>query len=222
MDNRRRMMWKKPPEYAIYYTSTDGNIVKPYSRASWGGAKIMSNTYENGEGKIVFDKKVTFLYNSFRSCNTLKTIIIPNSVTSIGSYAFLSCTSLASVTIPDSVTSIGDSAFHDCSSLTSVTIGNSVTSIGSYAFYECTSLTSVTIPNSVTSIGGSAFRDCTSLTSVTIGNGVTSIEDLAFYRSKLKNINSLNPTAPTITSNSFSNVASNGVLIHPTNSDYSS
>ena len=199
MDNRRRMMWKKPLEYAIYYTSTDGNIVKPYSRASWGGAKIMSNTYENGEGKIVFDKKVTSLYNSFRSCNTLKTIIIPNSVTSIGSYAFRDCTSLTSVTIP-----------------------NSVTSIGSYAFYECTSLTSVTIPNSVTSIGGYAFRDCTSLTSVTIGNGVTSIEDLVFYRSKLKNINSLNPTAPTITSNSFSNVASNGVLIHPTNSDYSS
>ena len=68
------------------------------------------------------------------------------------------------MTIPDSVTSIGSYAFEDCTSLTSVTIPDSITSIGSSAFYGCTSLVSVTIPNSVTSIGSSAFRDCTSLT----------------------------------------------------------
>ncbi|MFR6424693.1 MAG: leucine-rich repeat domain-containing protein [Oscillospiraceae bacterium] len=56
------------------------------------------------------------------------------------------CTSLTSVTIPDSVTSIGEYAFSGCTSLTSVTIPDSVTSIGECAFYECTSLTSVTIP----------------------------------------------------------------------------
>ena len=55
--------------------------------------------------------------------------------------------------IPDSVTSIGEWAFFYCTSLTSVTIGNSVTSIGNYAFSDCTSLTSVTIPDSVTSLG---------------------------------------------------------------------
>ena len=57
-------------------------------------------------------------------------------------------------TIPNSVTSIGDWAFDDCSSLTSITIPNSVTSIGNYAFLGCKSLTSITIPNCVTSIGG--------------------------------------------------------------------
>ena len=82
--------------------------------------------------------------------------------------------------IPDSVTSIGDFAFEDCTNLTSVTIGNGVTSIGYSAFYDCSNLTSVTIPNSVTSIGSSAFYDCTNLTSVTIGNGVTSIGYSAF------------------------------------------
>ncbi len=68
--------------------------------------------------------------------------------------------------IPDSVTSIGDYAFSGCSSLTSITIPDSVTSIGDYAFYGCSSLTSITIPDSVTSIGSSAFSGCSNLTSV--------------------------------------------------------
>ena len=70
-------------------------------------------------------------------------------------------------TIPNSVTTIGYYAFYYCTGLTSVTIGNSVTSIGEWAFYSCIGLTSVTIPGSVTSIGGAAFYRCTGLTSIT-------------------------------------------------------
>ena len=105
---------------------------------------------------------------------------IPNSVTSIGNYAFYNCSSLTSITIPNSVTSIDKYAFFGCRGLTSVTIGNGVTSIRGGAFYGCTSLTSVTIPNSVTNIGEEAFRNCTSLTSITIPNSVTSIDYYAF------------------------------------------
>ena len=90
-------------------------------------------------------------------------LVIPNSVTSIGNWAFYGCTSLTSITIPDSVTTIGEDAFLGCSSLTSVTIPNSVTSIGKSAFEDCKSLTSITIPDSVTSIGGSAFDKTTTL-----------------------------------------------------------
>ncbi|MDR0917774.1 MAG: leucine-rich repeat domain-containing protein, partial [Oscillospiraceae bacterium] len=86
-------------------------------------------------------------------------------IISIGEDAF-SGSDLTSVIIPDSVTSIGDSAFYFSYYLTSVTIPNSVTSIGNSAFRWC-SLISVTIPDSVTSIGDYAFRDC-NLTSVTI------------------------------------------------------
>ena len=74
--------------------------------------------------------------------------------------------SQTSYTIPNSVTSIGNYAFCGCSGLTSITIPNSVTSIGNYAFWGCSGLTSITIPDSVTSIGGVAFDGCTGLKDV--------------------------------------------------------
>ena len=98
-------------------------------------------------------------YDSRNDCNAIietatntliagcKNTTIPNSVTSIGNYAFSGCSGLTSITIPNSVTNIGNGAFYECSGLTSVTIPNSVTSIGSSAFYYCSGLTSVTIPN---------------------------------------------------------------------------
>ena len=96
----------------------------------------------------------------------MTSVTIPNSVTSIGEYAFCYCGSLTSVTIPNSVTSIGKGAFEGCSGLTSVTIPNSVTSIGGYAFEYCSGLTSVTIGNSVKYIGENAFAGCKQLENV--------------------------------------------------------
>ena len=131
-------------------------------------------------------------YDSRDNCNAIietasntlilgcKNTVIPNSVTSIGQYAFCGCSGLTSVVIPNSVTSIGMYAFHECSGLTSVEIPNSVTSIGERAFFDCSGLTSIEIPNSVTSIGHSAFGGCSSLTSVTIPNSVTRIGNSAF------------------------------------------
>ena len=95
--------------------------------------------------------------------HALKSVVIPSSVTSIGSSAFASFTSLVSIVIPSSVTSIGSSAFQSYTSLTSVVIPSSVTSIGSNTFQYCSALTSVVIPNSVTRIGGEIFRGCGNL-----------------------------------------------------------
>jgi hypothetical protein len=94
-------------------------------------------------------------------------VTIPNSVTSIGDYAFRNCTGLTSIEIPNSVTTVGNYAFQGCSNLTSVEIPNSVINIGFSAFRDCSSLTSIEIPKSVTSIGQDAFEYCTGLTSVT-------------------------------------------------------
>jgi hypothetical protein len=87
---------------------------------------------------------------AFRS-GKVTSITIPNSVTSIGRYAFSGCSSLTNVTIPDSVTSIGDSAFYNCESLTSVTIPGSVTSMEGDAFGNCANLTSVTFKGTISS-----------------------------------------------------------------------
>ena len=136
-----------------------------------------NSMYSSVDG-VLFNKDKTTLI----ACPGAKqgAYTIPNSVTSIETWAFYGCSSLTSITIGNSVTSIGWYAFYECSSLTSVTIGESVKSIGDEAFYGCSKLISVTIPNSVTSIGDSAFYYCRSLTSVTIGNSVTSIGDKAF------------------------------------------
>jgi len=128
---------------------------------------------------VLFDKQQTTLIQY--PGGKQGAYVIPNSVTSIGNYAFYGCSGLTSVTIPNSVTSIGMGAFMNCTALTSVTIPDSVTSIGREAFYGCTDLTSVSIPNSVTSIEQNAFSGCSGLTSVTIPNSVTSIGYSAFY-----------------------------------------
>ncbi|MGM9866666.1 MAG: leucine-rich repeat domain-containing protein [Lepagella sp.] len=143
--------------------------------------KTATNTLITGCKNTIIPNSVTSIgYWAFYGCSDLTSVTIPNSVTEIGESAFSFCFGLTSVTIPNSVTSIGYYAFHDCIGLTSVTIGNSVTSIGSDAFSFCSGLTSVTIPNSVTSIGHEAFSFCSGLTSVTIPNSVTSIGYRAF------------------------------------------
>ena len=155
--------------------------------------------------------------NAFQGCD-MTSLVIPNSVTSIGVDAFQGC-DMTSVTIGNSVTNIGVRAFATCTSLTSVTIPNSVTSIGDRAFQDCTSLTSVIIPNSVTSIVSEAFSRCSGLTSVTIGNSVTSIGNKAFQNcTSLTSIVSLATTAPTIGSNTFNRIKTNGTLTVPSGS----
>ena len=119
--------------------------------------------------------------NAFSWCfYSLKSIIIPDSVTSIGDYAFSECHSLKSINIPDSVTRIGYSAFKNCGCLTSISIPPSMTTIEYGTFLGCHSLRNINIPDTVTRIGRSAFEDCASLTSINIPPSLTTIEDGTF------------------------------------------
>ena len=91
-------------------------------------------------------------------------------ITNISRCAFYNYDSLISIEIPDSVTSIGNEAFSDCSKLKSITFGENsqLASIEGYVFYKCLLLTNITIPNSITSIGSAAFSNCTGLKRITI------------------------------------------------------
>ena len=141
--------------------------------------KELDGTYSIRKGtKIICDE--AFGWSKIIGCRSLTDIVIPNSVTNIGDYAFSGCRSLTDIVIPDSVTNIGDCAFWNSRSLTDIVIPNSVTSIGDNAFEYCESLTDIVIPDSVTSIGKWAFEGCSSLSSVVIPDSVTSIGNHAF------------------------------------------
>ena len=129
--------------------------------------------------------------NAFSSSKYLTSIVLPETITTIGKNAFSGCEGLTSVTIPNSVTSIGEGAFHHCTGLKSLMVedGNPVydsrdncnaiiTTADNRLIFGCMN---TTIPNTVTSIGQEAFYYCYRLTSVTIPNSVTDIENMAFY-----------------------------------------
>ena len=128
-------------------------------------ASISANAFTDCEvlEKLDVDSENKY-YDSRNNCNAIietasnkliigcKNSIIPDTVSSIGNYAFYGCTGLKSITIPGKVTDIGGSAFDSCTSLSSVTISDGVTSIGTHAFYNCKALRKIYIPSTIVSI----------------------------------------------------------------------
>lgn len=117
---------------------------------------------------------------AFKSCVILTSINIPETVSLIGSGAFSGCWKLESISIPEKVTSIEAYTFRNCWELTSISIPSSVTMIKDSAFELCYNLSAIEIPESVVSIGGYAFYDCNALTSITLPSGLKSIGDRVF------------------------------------------
>ena len=168
------------------------SVVIPNSVTSIGGGVFNDNqllenqmfiyyrTDKNKDGIAEIDYTTIVSYGGVKKDN----VVIPDSVTTIGEYAF-SGNNLTSIVIPDSVTTIGEHAFSD-NNLTSIVIPDSVTSIKSYVFSE-NKLTNVVIPDSVTTIGQYAFAH-NNLTSVTMGNSIISIGNAVFYQNKLTSV----------------------------------
>ena len=125
---------------------------------------------------------------SFKFCETLTTVVIPDSVTSIGAEAFWFCSSLKTVKLGKSLTSIGDSAFTACTSLEGISIPNTVTHIGTGAFQRCTALESITLPDSLKTVYPNLFSSCESLKSVKLGKNLESICFHAFLGTALTSI----------------------------------
>lgn len=173
-----------PAANEIFYTSSDGKVVEPYDPDVFGGI-IVSNTYTDGVGVIVFDRAITSVgYRAFFSTYdhlNLTSIVLPEGVTTIGDYAFDDCETLIAITLPNTIKDIGTGAFDGCERLSQINLPYGITKIESTTFQDCSALTAITIPNSVTTIGSSAFQNCKSLVNITIPNGITSIESRAFH-----------------------------------------
>ena len=131
------------------------------------------------EDDVLFNKDKSEIV-SFRN-QKIESYIIPDSVTSIGDYAFSRCSSLSNIVISNSVTNIGKCAFYLCRSLSNIVVPNSVISIGDCAFSCCSSLSNIVIPDSVTHIGNGAFSCCSSLSNIVIPDSVIDIGNGVFY-----------------------------------------
>ena len=209
----------------ICYTSTDNKIVEPYLTTAFD-ATIVSNTYENGIGTILFDKPISKVGDeAFCDCLTLKSITIPDSVTELGGWAFFGCFYLEEATLSNRLRTIGDAVFSSCSTLSSITLPQSLDYVGDSAFYGCSGmwgyfgkyasednrclvvdnvlrhfapkgLDEYTIPNGITTIAHDAFYESLRLKKVTIPQSVTSIEEYAFYYCESLKTVHCKPTTP--------------------------
>ena len=168
--------------------------------AFYGCSALESISVANGNTK----------YDSRNDCNALietasntlmqgcKNTVIPNTVTSIGDYAFHGCEELKEITIPASVTSIGNETFYYCTGLTSITIPASVTSIGNRAFAYCTSLTTVFMePTTPPTLGDIVFYDCDALANIYVPAGTSGDYKAAWkdYAGKIKGLDEITEIA---------------------------
>lgn len=145
---------------------------------------------------ITFDSRLSnpcyLAHRLFLNGEEIIDLVIPDTVTSIGSYAFTGCMGLNSVHIPSSVTEIGVSVFANCPEITSMTVDDGNTVYDSRDACNAVIVTSsgtliagcqnTVIPGTVTSIGDYAFSECTMLRGINIPNSVTRIGLEAFYR----------------------------------------
>jgi hypothetical protein len=173
----------------IYYNITGDRTVEVTNNStySYSGSVTIPSMVSNA-GTVYQVTRIGG--NAFSYCENVTSVSIPNSVTSIGSYAFAS-TGLTQITIPASVTSISDHVVFNCSKLVSITVASGNTVYDSRnncnAIIETATNTllsackTTVIPQTVTVIDDNAFASISDLTSVTIPNGVTTIGENAFY-----------------------------------------
>lgn len=164
-------------EYTVTDITNNYVSVKKYNNICPTGNFTIPVTVE--EGGIVYTITGIADYLAFGFCNSLTSITIPDTITSIPESCFYQCENLTTVNLPDSITTISNQAFIWCESLVDITIPDTVTAIGIYAFAYCYNLNSINIPESVTNIQSGTFQFC-GLTSINIPSSVTSIGGLAF------------------------------------------
>ena len=117
---------------------------------------------------------------AFRACRMLRSITIPDGVTSIGQALFADCDTLSTVTLPDGIEDIPAYFFSNCKELTTINYPASIKRVNFEAFKNCAKLTVVALPEGLTAVGPSAFRACENLQTVQLPSTLTTIDGYAF------------------------------------------
>ena len=145
------------PGRVVLYTSTTSSDINTYNLGGFGNdVSIVSKTYASGIGTLVCDNDITTFGNVFANVEELASIVIPGTVTTIGTEAFSNCTGLQDITLPESLTTIGNYAFNRCTGLTSLIIPKNVTDIGKYGL-NCPNMTSLTLLRSTEPVYGDQY-----------------------------------------------------------------
>ena len=167
-------------DFGVYAYSTpiSGELVIPetvyHNGAAYSVSSISYGAFSN--------KRDDFRLRELYPPNTITSVVIPSTVTIIGSEAFYGCSSLVAVTIPSSVTEIGGSCFENCSGLSQVSLSATISEVPARLFGGCISLSTLSLPNSITSIGGRAFFMCTNLNAIDLPVSLATIGGGAFER----------------------------------------
>lgn len=150
--------------------------------------KLVSSTIEIPSHVKIFENrihKVSYVSHLFHENSIINEIILPETITSIGDYAFASCKSLKKVKLPSSILNIEYKSFYCCEELSELTIPNSVVKIGEEAFSGCKRLLSLKIPSNVHTLGRKIFQDCPTIVSIDSSNKNFSINNDVLYNKDL-------------------------------------
>ena len=163
-----------------YWRSEESNI----ANGPFGGCPSLK--------KVVLSDGISSIGKGLFACldaSGIEEIVIPDTITSIGEYAFRNCKKLTSISIPEGVTSIGNNAFLDCSGLTAISLPDTVTTIGNYAFQNCSGLTELGLPAELESLGA-RFIQGTSIEEITVPK---SLREITYYHGNLDGYAGINP-----------------------------
>lgn len=187
-------------------------------------AKVIANNHSySGDidipANITYDNvvyKINALgFGCFADCEGLKSIKLPDGITSIEGRCFNNCENLQSVDLPSGITSLGVECFAGCEGLKSIKLPDGITSLGESCFYFCSSLTSIDLPSNIKSFGESCFESCYGLTHVSLAEGITSLGVCCFEGCKgLASVYVYAEQLPTMGYTVFENCDANNCILY--------